>query len=109
MEQFIVKYNIKVEVGDTLSKKTTNHIRIHNQTIMEEKIGSGRPNSSVWQPGRPGLLDKDFPMGKYAAVHLEPDSSKVVEVRGTLVSWREHTWLHFGLHNDGYEGCEGNG
>ena len=48
-------------------------------------------------------MDKDFPMGKYAAVHLEPDSSKVVEVRGTLVSWQEHTLLRFELHKDAYK------
>ena len=29
----------------------------------------------------------------------EPDWSKVTGIRGTLVSWREHTWLRFGLHN----------
>ena len=43
--------------------------------------------------------DQPFELQKYSNSNREPDRSKVIGVRRTLVSWREHTWLRFGLYN----------
>ena len=62
--------------------------------LIQQQYGFGYANLARLVP-----WDQQIQLQKCAKSNPEPDWSTVIGVRGTLVSWREDTWLRFGLHN----------